>query len=144
MTRKTAIAAGLTVTAIAFAGILVGKAERAHNLMHAGMTGRDEPIRLALSKDPDNAGLWELLGEAYANQSRYVEAIHAYDKSLALVPNDETTVWMKGIAEVCRENLEGVRSVADRLEGLNRQSGAEFRQLAKSGCCAFGKGCGNS
>ena len=140
MKRGLAFAAGILVAAIGV-GAVWYQADQGHRLMHAGLAGRDEPIRLALSKAPRDAGLWELLGEAYANQSRYAEAIQAYDRSIALAPHDETTWWMKGIAEVCRENPEGVGSVAVRLDALDASSGAEFRKLAKTGCCAFGKGC---
>ena len=141
MKRGLVIAAGILVAAIVAVGAVWYQAEQGHRLMHAALAGRDEPIRVALSKTPSDAGLWELLGEAYANQSRYAEAIQAYDKSIALAPQDETTWWMKGIAEVCRGNPEGVSSVAVRLDALDASSGAQYRKLAETGCCAFGKGC---
>ena len=46
-----------------------------------------------------------------------------------------------GIAEVCGGTPEGVMSVAARLDTLDTSSGAQFRKLAETGCCAFGKGC---
>jgi tetratricopeptide (TPR) repeat protein len=122
MKRGLVIAAGILVAAICV-GAVWYQADQGHRLMHAALAGRDEPIRLALSKAPSDAGLWELLGEAYANQSRYADAIQAYDRSIALAPHDETTWWMKGIAEVCRENPEGVGSVAVRLDALDPSSG---------------------
>ena len=144
MKRGPAIAVGVAFATLALGGTYWYQAERGHSLLHAALAGRDEPIRLALSAAPGDAGLWELLGEAYANQSRYVEAVQAYDRALSLAPGDENTLWMKGIAEVCRENAEGVHAVSARLDVLNPQSAAQFRTLAKNGCCAFGRGCGTS
>lgn len=130
------------VTIAIFAGLAAWSwAQRGHSLTHAAISGNDQPIRAALDREPDNPQLLALLGEAYAHQARYPEAVEAYDKSIAKAPNSEETWWMKGIAEVCRDNKAGVALVATRLQELNQESAAEFRRLAPSGCCAFGSGC---
>jgi tetratricopeptide (TPR) repeat protein len=138
--RTLAIAIGILTIVLVALSLAWYRAEQGHRLIHAAMTGRDEPIRAALSRDPGDATLWELLGEAYANQSRYQEAVQAYDRSIALAPGDETTWWMKGIAEVCRGNRAGIEVVEARLRALSPDSAAQFHQIAPNGCSAFGSG----
>ena len=133
---------GGVVTIAIFVGLAAWFwAQRGHSLTHAALGGNDQPIRAALARKPGDPQLLALLGEAYAKQSRYPEAVEAYDKSIAKAPDSEETWWMKGIAEVCRGNTTGVALVAKRLQELNRESADEFRRLAPGGCCAFGAGC---
>jgi tetratricopeptide (TPR) repeat protein len=140
VTRWLTVAIGILIAALAALSFVWYRAEQGHRLLHAALSGRDEPIRAALSRDSGNATLWELLGEAYANQSRYAEAVQAYDRSIALAPGDETTWWMKGIAEVCRGNKPGSEAVEVRLRELSADSAAQFRRIAPNGCSAFGSG----
>jgi cytochrome c-type biogenesis protein CcmH/NrfG len=112
----------------------------AHGVMHAAEAGDVDRVRAAVDRTPNDAGLWELLGDAYANRSDYAQAASAYRKSIQLNPRDETTWWMLGIAEVCRNNPEGITAVRDALQRLNDDSAREFAKLAPLGCCAFG-GC---
>jgi hypothetical protein len=140
MRRWLILGAGIAATILDGAGFLFYRAEQGHRLMHAAFSGRDTPIREALARDPNDAALWELLGEACASQSRYADAVEAYDRSIALDPRDETAWWMKGIAEVCRGNKPGVDAVEARLRQLNGDSAAQFRQIAPNGCSAFGSG----
>ena len=138
---KSSVSVGILAIAIV-AGLAAWYwTQRDHSLTHAALSGNDQPIRAALDREPGNPELWALLGEAYAHQARYPEAVEAYDRSIAKAPNSEETWWMKGIAEVCRGNKAGVALVAARLQELSKESAAEFRRLAPSGCCAFGSGC---
>lgn len=138
--RGLAAGIGVVVAVLGVGAFALYKAEQGHRLMHAAFSGRDAPIREALLRDPGDATLWELLGEAYANQSRYAEAVLAYERSIALAPRDETAWWMKGIAEVCCGNQPGIDAVEARLRELNGDSAAQFRQIAPNGCSAFGSG----
>ena len=112
----------------------------AHDLMHAAEAGNVERVRAALERAPNDAGLWELLGDAYHARSDYAQAVGSYQKSLQLDPSDENTWWELGISEVCRQNSIGVASVQDALRRLNGESAKEFAKMAPLGCCAFG-GC---
>lgn len=139
MNRRISIG---VVTIAVFVGLAAwSSAQRGHSLTHAALAGNDQPIRAALEREPGDPQLLALLGEAYAHQARYLEAVEAYDKAIAKAPNSDETWWMKGIAEVCRGNKTGVALVAKRLQELDQESAAEFQRLAPGGCCAFGTGC---
>jgi hypothetical protein len=45
-----------------------------------------------------------------------------------------------GIAEVCRQNADGIAAAEAGLRRLNDRSAKEFARIAPHGCCAFG-GC---
>ncbi len=111
-----------------------------HGLLHAASTGRPEPILQALQEHPNDAGLWELLGEAYASAARYEEAVPAYRRSLALDSTESNTWWMLGITQVCRGDKAGVDEVTKELATRDHESFESYRDLAPKGCCAFG-GC---
>jgi cytochrome c-type biogenesis protein CcmH/NrfG len=112
----------------------------AHGLTHAAHAGDVERVLAAVRRKPQEAGLWELLGDAYRARSDYEQAVRAYQRALQLNSADENTWWLLGIAEVCRNNPEGIATVQRALQRLNGQSAAEFAGLAPKGCCAFG-GC---
>jgi cytochrome c-type biogenesis protein CcmH/NrfG len=116
------------------------KLSAAHGLIHAAEAGDVERVLAAVDREPQEAGLWELLGDAYAARSDYEQAVRAYQKALELNSADENTWWLLGIAEVCRNNPEGIAIVQGALQRLNGESATEFGRLAPMGCCAFG-GC---
>jgi predicted Zn-dependent protease len=125
-------------------GVLLGfwlsRGLAGHHLLHAANAGRPEPILAALEARPQDSGLWELLGEAYAHSNRHAEAVSAYRRSLALDPANDETWWMLGITQVCRKDVAGVAEVQEKLATLDRKSSEEFAKTAPHGCCAFG-GC---
>jgi len=130
------IAAGLWL--LAFKRGLAG-----HELLHAALSGRSEPILAELSRHPQDAALWELLGEAHANVGRYDEAVTAYRRAITIEPESLEALWMLGITQACREDTRGVDEVQTALARIDTEAAAQYRDLAPKGCCAFG-GCAGS
>jgi len=129
---------GVLVCAVGLTFLL--KVVGAHSLMHAAEGGDVDKVLAAVDQSPKDAGLWVLLGDAYSKRSDYAQAVRAYQKALQLNPSDESTWWLLGIAEVCRNNPGGIAAVQGALQRLNGESAKEFARLAELGCCAFG-GC---
>jgi cytochrome c-type biogenesis protein CcmH/NrfG len=143
VSRRTAWIAGTTAVLLCAAGAscaLLLKVTAAHNLVHAAEGGDVDRVLAAIEGTPNDSGLWELLGEAHAQRADYARAVQAYQKSIQLDPSDENTWWMMGIAEVCRQNAEGIAATEAGLRRLNGESAKEYARIAPRGCCAFG-GC---
>jgi tetratricopeptide (TPR) repeat protein len=111
-----------------------------HELLHAALSGRPEPILAELGRRPQDAALWELLGEAYANTGRHDEAVTAYRRAIAIEPKNSDAWWMLGITQACREDKPGMDEVQAALTRIDGDAAAQYRDLAPKGCCAFG-GC---
>jgi cytochrome c-type biogenesis protein CcmH/NrfG len=141
LTRRGAwyIAAG-TVLVCGVGAFAFLRVWQAHGLVHAAESGNVERVRDAIGRAPNDAQLWQLLGEAYSRRSSYAEAVQAYQHSIQLDGTDETTWWVMGVAEVCRNNKQGIAAAESGLRRLNEKSAQEFADLAGFGCCAFG-GC---
>ena len=141
VSRRIAWIAGCIVALACAAGLVfMLRLSAAHEFMHAALAGNVDRVREAIDRTPNDAGLWELLGEAHAQRSEYAHAVSAYKRSLQLDPTDETTWWMMGIAEVCQKNPAGIAAVQEALQRLNGDSAKQFAKIAPLGCCAFG-GC---
>jgi predicted Zn-dependent protease len=138
--RATIIAASSAAVFLAGAAVVVRGVSKGHRLLDAAEAGHVTVIQAAIDREPQNAGLWQLLGQAYESRKDYSHAVDAYQRSIQLSPSDEETWWMLGIAEVCRKNPPGIATVESALRRLDAQSATEFAQLAPLGCCAFG-GC---
>ena len=99
----------LVVALVAFCvGFLCGASvavykTRSTSAVPAAQTGQDESIQMELAlaaeakANPDNAATWIRLGNVYFDTGRHQQAIEAYEKSLALAPNDADVLTDLGV-----------------------------------------------
>src|SRR5689334_144208 len=78
-----------------------------------------EDILALIEKRPDDAGLFQLLGQRYLESGRMTEARSAYERSLALNPSDGWTYlylgnWFYHVGQG-REALERFKRAAELL-----------------------------
>jgi hypothetical protein len=74
-----------------------------NQLLNMGETARAIELLNQVAPDTDNALVWVLLGRAYAGQQNRIEAISAYEKALALDPQN---YWANHLLAGLYANLE--------------------------------------
>ncbi|MFV1859121.1 MAG: tetratricopeptide repeat protein, partial [Anaerolineales bacterium] len=71
---RQALASGDTQAAVQMYGDLVKRKKSVDSVI--------EDLRIAVDRTPDNADLWQILGDAYMRDDRTDEAIDAYRKGM--------------------------------------------------------------
>jgi Flp pilus assembly protein TadD len=105
MKKETILFVGVALIVGVLVGLLISKGSKSSSSVQssspvAPVVNSQQDIQLmkkVVAGDPDNGGAWVQLGHAYYDADQPVKAIEAYNKALAITPNNPDVLTDQGV-----------------------------------------------
>lgn len=110
-----------------------------HSMDDAQFAAAVEKLAERLKNEPDSAEGWAILARSYARMARHAEAVPAFEKAVALAPNDAALLadYADTVAMKNERNLEG--EPTKLVERALKIDPDNAKALALSGTAAFNR-----
>ncbi|MDO9075801.1 MAG: c-type cytochrome biogenesis protein CcmI [Rubrivivax sp.] len=114
-------------------------ADDPHNMDEAQFAAAVEKLAERLKSEPDSAEGWAILARSYARMARHDEAVPAFEKAVALAPNDPALLadYADTVAMKNGRNLEG--EPTELVERALKIDPDSAKALALAGTAAFNR-----